>query len=64
MLLVSRGFRIGVVILEEFLDVLDFVIIGINEISVGYRSVDKLIESSVLNVLLDVFHLEIHHLCV
>ena len=43
MLLGIQISRIGVVRLEECLDVLDFLISGIKEISVGCRSVDEVI---------------------
>ena len=50
-------FRIGVARLEEFLAVLDCVIIDIEDIIVRYRSVEKVIGSRVLNILLGVFRL-------
>ena len=53
-------FRIGVVRLEGFLDVLDCVIIGIEEICGRCRSVDEVIGSIVLDILIDVLHLELH----
>ena len=56
----GRMFRIVVVRLYEFLDVIDCVIRVIEEIFVRCRSVDEAIESSVLYVLIDVFHLEVH----
>ena len=53
-------FRIGVVIVEECLDVLDFVVNGIKDICASCQSVDEVIRSSVLNILVDVLHLEVH----
>ena len=58
--LTDRGgwrFRIGVVRLEECLDLLDCVISGIKDICVRCRSVDKVIGYRVLNILLNLFHL-------
>ena len=58
--LTDRGgwrFRIGVVRLEECLDVLDCVIRGIKDICVRCRSVDKVIGDRALNILLNLFHL-------
>ena len=60
----SRRFIIGVVSLEKFLDLLDFFISGIEEIFVRCRCFDKVNMSSALNILLDVFHLEVHCLWV
>ena len=52
--------RIGVVILEECIGVLDCVIRGIQNFCVRCRNVEELIGSSVLNILIDLFHLEMH----
>ena len=61
MILGSQKFRIGVVRMEICLDVLDCLISGTDDIFVRYsRCVDKLIGISVLNILLDVFHLEVN----
>ena len=60
MVLGSRRFRIVVARLEECPDVRDCIISGIKEIRVGCGSVYKVIGSSVLNILLDIFHLEVH----
>ena len=48
------------VIVEECLDVLDFVVNGIKDICASCQSVDEVIRSSVLNILVDVLHLEVH----
>ena len=64
MILGSLRFRIGVSRLDKFLDVLDFFISGIKDLFVRYRCADKVIGSSVLNIMLDVFHLELHHIWV
>ena len=60
--LCGRRFRIGVARLEELLDALDCIIGSIKDICVRYRSVDELIVSCVLNILLYVFYLEVHRL--
>ena len=62
MILGSQIFIIGVVSLEKFIDVLDCVTSGINEIFVRCRCADELIGSSVLNILLGVLLLESHQL--
>ena len=64
MILGSWIFRIGVVSLDKFLDVLDCVISGIEEMSIRCRCADEVIRSSALNILLGVFHLEVHRLCI
>ena len=46
--------------LEEFIDILDCVISGIEEIFVRCTSVDKVIVSSILNIIIDLLHLEVH----
>ena len=43
--------------LDEFLNVLDCVISGIEDVCVRCRSVDEVIGSSFLNILLDALHL-------
>ena len=60
MILGSRVFSIGVVRLEECLYLLDSVISGIEDMLIRCRSAEDVIQSSVLNILLDVFHLEVH----
>ena len=60
----NRRFGVGVVNLEELLDVIDCVISSIKEISGRCRSFDKVIGSSVLNLLLGIFHLEVYRLWV
>ena len=62
MILGSLRFRIGMTRLDKFLDVLDFVISVIEKIFVRYMCSDKVIRSCVLNILLDVLHLEVHHI--
>ena len=57
MILGSLRFRIGVVSLDKSPDVLDCVISSIEEIGVRYMCADEVIKSSVLNILLDIFHL-------
>ena len=57
MILGSLRFRILVVMLEKFLDVIYCVIRGIEEVFVSYMCAGAVIGSSVLNALLDVFHL-------
>ena len=52
-------FRIGVVSMDEFFDVIDFVISGIEEICVRCRNVDEVVRSIILNILIDVLHLEV-----
>ena len=52
--------RIGVVSLEETLDVIDCFISGIQNICVRCRNVDKVTGSSVLDLLPDLLHLEVH----
>ena len=64
MVLGSWIFRIGVASMEKFRDVNDYVISGIKEIGLGCISVNKVIGSSGLSILLDVFHLEVHLLWV
>ena len=59
---VGWRFRIGVVGLEECIDVLACVIRGIEDISVRCVSFDKVIRSSILNIMLYVFHLEAYRL--
>ena len=56
--------RIGVVSLEESLDVIDCFISNIQNICVRCRNVDKVTGSSVLNLLPDFLHLEVHCLWV
>ena len=63
MILGGLRFRIGAVRLEKFLDVIDCVISGTEDIVFRYRCADKVIGSRILNILLDVFHLEVHQLC-
>ena len=46
--------------MEECLDALYCAIIGIKYICVGLRGFHKLIGVSVLNILLDLIHLEVH----
>ena len=58
----SFRLRIRAVSLNKLLDVIDCVIIGIKEISVRYRCADKVIGSSVFNILLGVFYLDVYHL--
>ena len=48
------------VILEKFLDVIDFFISSIQKICVRCRNVDKKIGSIVLNLLTGFLHLEVH----
>ena len=60
MILGSRVFSIGVVRLEECLYLLDSVISGIEDMLIRCRSAEDVIQSSVLNILLDIFHLEVH----
>ena len=54
--------RIGVVSLEEYLDVLGCFRSGIQEISVTCRDIDKVIGNRVLNILLNFLHLEVNFL--
>ena len=56
----SLIFRIGVERLDKCRDVLDCVIRSIKEIFVRYRCADEVIGSSILNILLGVFHLKVH----
>ena len=63
MILGGLRFRIGVARLEKFLDVIDCVISGTEDIVFRYMCADKVIGSRILNILLDVFHLEVHQLC-
>ena len=62
MILGSCRFRIEVARPEKFLDLLDCVFSGIEYIFVRCRCDGEVIGSSVLNILLDVFHLEVHRL--
>ena len=48
--------------MEECLDVLVFFISGINNIFIRCRNGEEVIGSSVLNILLDFLHLEVHRL--
>ena len=50
--------------MDEFIDVLACFISGIEDVCVRCRSVDKVIGSSFLNILLGVFHFEVHLLWV
>ena len=50
--------------MEEFLDVLDSVVSGTEDICAWCRSVNGVIGGSVLNILLDIFHLELLCLCI
>ena len=50
------------VLLEKCLDVLDSVIIGNAEIFFRCRCADGVIGSSVLNMMFDVLHLDVHQL--
>ena len=59
MILGSRRFRIGVVRLDKLLDVLYCFVGGTEEVFFRSMCVDKVIVSSVLNILLGVFHLEV-----
>ena len=54
--------RIGVVSLEESLDVIDCFISNIQNICVRCRNVDKVTGSSVLNLLPDFLHFKVHYL--
>ena len=56
----GRRYRIGVTSMEECLDVIDCFIRGIQNICVRCRNVDKVTGSSVLNLLPDLLHLEVH----
>ena len=58
----SRRLRIGVVMLEKFLDLLDCAISGIEEIFFRCSCSEEVFGSSVLNILLVVFRLEVHRL--
>ena len=58
----GRGSRIGLVSMEEFLDVIYCVISIIHNIFIRCRNGDKVIGRSVLNILLDFLHLEVHQL--
>ena len=60
----GQRFWIGVMSLEEYLDVLDCVISGIEEICVRCRTVNETTGSSVWNILLDFLHLEVNYLYV
>ena len=64
MILSCRIFIIVVVRLQKCLEVIDFIIIGIEDIFVWCRCSDEVIGSSVLNTMLDVLHLEVHQLWV
>ena len=55
-------FVIGLARLGERPDLNDYLINSIKDIFVGYRFSDELIRSSILNILIDAFHLEVHHL--
>ena len=57
-----RRLRIGVLRIEECLDVIDCVIRFIKGIFVRCRCVNEVTGSSVFNILLDFFHLEAYHL--
>ena len=59
----GQRFWIGVMSLEEYLDVLDCVISGIEEICVRCRTVNESTGSNVWNILLDFLHLEVNYLC-
>ena len=50
--------------MKKFLDEIDCVISFIEEIFVRCMCADKVIGISILNILLDVFHLEMHRLWV
>ena len=58
----GRRFSIVVVRLEEFLDLIYCVISGIEDICIRYRRSEELIGSSILNILIYFFHLEVHFL--
>ena len=58
----SLSFIIAVVRLDKCHYGIDFFISGIEDICVRYRCAYKLILISVFNILLDVFHLEVHRI--
>ena len=58
----GRGSMIGLVSMEESLDVIYYVISIIQNIFIRCRNGDKVIGRSVLNILLDFLHLEVHQL--
>ena len=64
MILGSQRFIIGVAKLEKCLHVLDCVISSIDEMFVRCRCAGEVIGISTSNILLGLFHLDMHRLCI